>query len=78
MTASGDETQGSNVQLSDAYREAVGSVMTARRLYDQACADHGVDSLAAAQARDYLSRETDHRNRLRDQYDLVMDRGSQR
>lgn len=61
-------------QLSDSYREAVGAVMAARRLYDQACADHGLDSLAATQARDYLSRETDHRNRLRDQYDQVLDR----
>jgi hypothetical protein len=77
MTAPGDETQ-TTEQLSDAYREAVGSVMAARRLYDQACADHGIDSLAATQARDYLSRETEHRNRLRDQYDQVLDRRSPR
>lgn len=77
MTAQGDGSQTSE-QLSDAYREAVGSVMAARKLYDQACADQGVDSLAATQARDYLSRETDHRNRMRDQYDQVLDRRSPR
>jgi hypothetical protein len=62
----------SKEQLSDAYREAVGSVMAARTLYDQACAAHGADSWPAGQARDYLDREISHRNRLREQYDEVI------
>jgi hypothetical protein len=62
-----------NERLSDAYREAVGSVTGARTLYDEACAAHGTDSWPARQARDYLDREVAHRNALRDQYDQVID-----
>ncbi len=78
MTGNTDEARDATGRLSDAYREAVGSVMAARKLYDQACADHGLESPAAKQARDYLSRETDHRNRLREEYDLVLDGKSPR
>lgn len=67
-----------NDQLSDAYRDAVGSVMAARKLYDQACKDHGTDSWAAKRAQDYLTRETDHRNQLRDRYDVDLNPGSRR
>lgn len=67
-----------NERLSDAYREAVGSVMAARRLYDQARADHGADSWPAKQAQDYLTREIDHRNQLREEYDQVIDQRLQR
>jgi hypothetical protein len=69
-----DATKG----LSDAYRDAVGSVMEARRVYDQARADHGDDSEAARQAHEGLTREMDRRNELRDQYDRILYRGSSR
>lgn len=74
MMRDADESQeAANEQLSDAYRESVGSVMAARKLYDEACAAHGTDSWPAGQAREYLTREIDHRNQLREQYDLVID-----
>lgn len=73
MTRDRDEKQeAENDRLSDAYREAVGSVMAARALYDQARAAHGDDSWPARQAQDYLNREIRHRNELREQYDRVM------
>ena len=71
----GEDRDAPSEQLSDAYREAVGSVMAARTLYDQACAAHGADSWPARQAQDYLTREINHRNELRAQYDQVIDRG---
>lgn len=69
----GADHDAASERLSDAYREAVGSVMAARRLYDQACAAHGADSWPASQAQDYLHREITHRNHLRAQYDQVID-----
>ncbi|HLJ66356.1 MAG TPA: hypothetical protein VKX16_03230 [Chloroflexota bacterium] len=75
MTLEGGEGQDTaDERLSDAYREAVGSVVAARTLYNQACAAHGPESLAASQANEYLTREIDHRNRLREQYDRVLNR----
>ena len=71
-SASG-ERQSANDQLSDEYREAVGAVMAARRLYDQACTDHGEESWAATQAGEYLAREVTHRDQLRERYDSVLD-----
>lgn len=68
-----EERDATNERLSDAYREAVGSVMAARTLFDQACAAHGADSWPARQAQDYLTREIAHRNELRAQYDHVID-----
>ena len=59
--------------LSDAYREAVGAVVAARTLYDQACKVDGPDSSAARQAEGSLSQEINHRNELREQYDRVLD-----
>ena len=59
-------------RLSDAYREAVGSVMAARTRYDQARMAHGAESLPARQAEDYLAQAIDLRNQLREQYDLVI------
>lgn len=73
-----DGQNAANDQLSDAYRESVGSVMAARKLFDQACSDQGAESWAAKQAQDYLTRMTDHRNQLREQYDVVLNRGSKR
>ena len=79
MTDEVDEGQdATNERLSDAYREAVGSVMAARTLYDQARAAHGADSWPARQAQDYLTREIAHRNELRVQYDQVIDRRRRR
>jgi hypothetical protein len=67
-----------NEQLSDAYREAVGSVMAARTAYDQICAAQGAESWPARQAKEYLTREINHRNQLREQYDVVIDQGQKR
>ena len=56
----------SDERLSNAYLESVGAVLTARKLFDRACADH------ATQAQEYLAREVSHRNDLRQQYDRVL------
>lgn len=68
-----EDRDAANERLSNAYREAVGSVMAARVLFDQACAAHGVESWPARQAEDYLAREIHYRNQLREQYDLVLE-----
>lgn len=65
-------------RLSDAYREAVGGVVAARLLHEQACVDHGPDSPAATQAQDRLTRAIHHRNQVRVQYDAILDRPSPR
>ena len=69
-----EEGTAATTQLSDAYREVVGSVLAARTQYDRACTEHGADSEAAKRAGEHLSVMIDLRNRLRDQYDRVMDR----
>lgn len=60
-----------NDQLSNEYGAAIGSVFDARKRYDAACEAQGSDSWAAQQAHEYLEREIDHRNQLREQYDAA-------
>lgn len=61
-----------NDQLSDEYGAAIGSVMAARKRYEAACAAHGPASWAAQQAHEYLVREVDHRNKMRQQHDAAV------
>lgn len=55
--------------LSDEYRASVGSVMQARKRYEEVCEAQGPDSWSAQQAQEYLGREIEHRNQMREQYD---------
>jgi len=59
-------------QLSDEYGAAIGSVMDARKRYEAACAAQGSDSWAAQQAHEYLVREVDHRNDMRQRHDAAV------
>ena len=58
-------------ELSDEYGAAIGSVMDARKRYEVTCAAQGSDSWAAQQAQDYLRREIEHRNEMRDRHDAT-------
>jgi hypothetical protein len=53
------------------YNAAIGSVTIARRLYADACEHQGPESWAAEQAQEYLTREVEHRDRVRAQYDAA-------
>lgn len=64
-----------NNPMGDEYVAATGSVMAARKQYDDACTAQGAESWAAQQAHDYLQREIDHRNVMRERYDAA---GSER
>lgn len=63
-------------RLRAAHREAVESVLAARLLHDRTCASSGAGSWPAIQAHDYLTREIDHQQQVREQYDLILDRRS--
>jgi hypothetical protein len=78
MTAAASDGQDAALQLSNDYRDSVGSVMAARKQYDLACADQGNESQSARRAQDDLAHAIDHRNQLREQYDLVLNRGAPR
>ena len=53
------------------YNAAIGSVMMARKWLADACENQGSESWAAAQAREYLAREIEHRDRVRKRYDAA-------
>lgn len=57
----------------DEYGAAIGSVMQARRQYETACSSQGVDSWAARQASEYLTREIKHRDEMRARHDAAPD-----
>jgi hypothetical protein len=57
--------------VGDEYRASVGSVMDARKQYDEACRTQGRDSWPAQQAQTYLNREIEHRNEMRARYDAA-------
>ena len=65
-------------QLGDEYGAAIGSVMDARKRYEAVCAAQGSDSWAAQQAHDYLLREMEHRNRMREKHDAAAGEGAER
>jgi len=53
------------------YSAAIGSLMMARKQYADACENQGEESWAAEQAREYLTREVEHRDRVRERYDAA-------
>ena len=53
------------------YNAAIGSLMVARKQYADACESQGAESWAAEQAQEYLSREIEHRDRVRERYDAA-------
>ena len=53
------------------YNAAIGSLMAARKQYADACENQGAESWAAEQAQEYLSREIQHRDRVRERYDAT-------
>ena len=53
------------------YNAAIGSLMRARKQYADACENQGAESWAAEQAEEYLTREVEHRDRLRERYDAA-------
>ncbi len=67
-----------NDEVSEEYSAAIGSVMDARKRYEEACSTQGADSWAAQQAHDYLTREIDHRNEMRARYDATADERTER
>lgn len=61
--------------MGEEYLAATGSVMAARKEYDDACTAQGAESWAAQQAHEYLKREIEHRDKMRERYDAA---GSER
>ena len=53
------------------YNAAIGSLMMARKQYVDACENQGSESWAAEQAQEYLNREVEHRDRVRERYDAA-------
>lgn len=53
------------------YNAAIGSVMMARKQYADACENQGAESWAAERAQEYLTREVEHRDRVRERYDTA-------
>ena len=53
------------------YNDAIGSLMAARKQYADACESQGVESWAAEQAQEYLTREVEHRDQVRERYDAA-------
>jgi hypothetical protein len=58
-------------ELYSEYSAAIGSLMVARKQYADACDDQGAESWAAEQAQDYLTREIEHRDQVRERYDAA-------
>lgn len=56
-------------QLYEEYNAVIGSVMAARKLYADACESQGAESRAAERAHEYLTREVERRDRVRERYD---------
>lgn len=53
------------------YNAAIGALMSARKQYADACDHQGADSWAAEQAQEYLTREVEHRDQVRERYDAA-------
>lgn len=53
------------------YNNAIGSLMAARKGYEDACESQGAESWAAEQAQEYLNREVAHRDEVRERYDAA-------
>ena len=60
-----------NEELYAEYNAAIGAVMLAQKQYTDACDDQGMESWAAERAREYLDREIEHRDRVREVYDAA-------
>lgn len=60
-----------SAELYAEYNAAIGSLMVARKRYADACENQGADSWVAAQAQEELTREVEHRDRVREQYDAA-------
>jgi hypothetical protein len=58
-------------ELYTEYSAAIGALMVARKQYADACDDQGAESWAAEQAQDYLTREIEHRDQVRERYDAA-------
>ncbi|GAC1471025.1 MAG: hypothetical protein PVSMB7_22400 [Chloroflexota bacterium] len=55
------------------YDASLGTMMDARKQYDDAIKAHGAESWPAEQAHDYLQRATVYRNEMRERYDAARD-----
>ena len=53
------------------YNAAIGALMVARKQYADACESQGAESWAAEQAQEYLIREAEHRDQVRERYDAA-------
>ena len=53
------------------YNAAIGALMMARKQYADACETQGAGSWAAEQAQEYLTREVEHRDHVRERYDAA-------
>lgn len=53
------------------YGSAIRSLSDARLRYAEVCKDQGSESWAAEQAKGYLDREMQHRDKIRDRYDAA-------
>ena len=53
------------------YNAAIGALMVARQQYADACETQGAESWAAQQAQEYLTREVEHRDQVRERYDAA-------
>ena len=53
------------------YNAAIGALMVARQQYADACESQGAESWAAEQAQEYLTREVEHRDQVRERYDAA-------
>ncbi|HEX8917406.1 MAG TPA: hypothetical protein VF898_02795 [Chloroflexota bacterium] len=55
--------------LNAEYRAAIRSMAAARKQYADACEYQGPESWAAEMAKDYLTREIQHRDQVQKRYD---------
>jgi hypothetical protein len=53
------------------YNGAIGALMAARKRYADVCETQGLQSWAAEQAHEYVAREVEHLDRVRERYDDV-------
>jgi len=58
-------------QLYAQYSSATGALMMARKRYGDICANQGAESWAAEQAQEYLIREIEHRDLVRELHDAA-------
>lgn len=64
-----------NDGTNDEYGASVGSVMAARKEYENVCAAEGADSEAARQAHDFLKQQLEHRQTMRELHDAAPPKG---